>query len=253
MRPFVVFKLPRTGSTMFGRVLDAHPTVECAIEYLNPQTERPHKEKVAAFRAFYETRGPVSDEGPVAGQTMNPFKYDLSAADVASAFGPGWLGTAGRRLISSRRALPLKVVVLLRGDVLKQAVSQHLAQQRGDWFSNRDQVADPSVLQRQQVDVEALVQIVTTLRENADRLRALAADVRAPRHEVTFEELQADPAAAIGSVFDFLGVPRPDDGFDYTGGHKKMLSDDLRQVVANYDDIERDPRLAPYLGRQKTR
>jgi hypothetical protein len=64
---------------------------------------------------------------------------------------------------------------------------------------------------------------------------------------VTLEQLQADPKAGFDAMFEFLGVPAAPAGFDYTGGYTKVLSDDLRDVVANYEELERSPILAPYL------
>jgi len=64
---------------------------------------------------------------------------------------------------------------------------------------------------------------------------------------VTLERIQADPRGQFDAMFAFLGVPPAPAGFNYSGGYTKVLSDDLRDVVSNYEELERSPILAPYL------
>jgi hypothetical protein len=97
------------------------------------------------------------------------------------------------------------------------------------------------------IDVPGVARIVTSLRNVSERLRRLAADPRAECMHVTFEQLQDDPSGTFESVFEYLGVPPAQPGFDYTAGFTKLLSEDLRDVVANYVELERDPLLARYL------
>jgi LPS sulfotransferase NodH len=247
VRPFLVLKLPRTGSSMFGKVLDAHPSVICRNEYLNRLSEATRAEKVEAIRAFY--RHPDRLEGAVpdaaVGQTMNPYKYGLRPLDVASAFGPEWLGGSGRRLLAGRRKLPIRVILLLRGNLLKQAVSQQWAL-RYRHASSRHMV-DPAIVKRQEYDVPELVELVGNLRDRSERLRRFADELGAQVMSVTYEQLQTDRISTFDSVFAYLGVPPPAPGFDYSAGYTKLLAEDLRDVVANFAEIEREPVLAGYL------
>jgi hypothetical protein len=249
LQQFLVLKLARSGSTRFGSVLDAHPSVVCVNEYLNAHVDAPRRVKVRALRSFYRDppRGDPGRTVSVVGQTMSPFKYGLGISDIASAFGPSSLGAIGRRLTAGRRDLPIRLIVLLRENLLKQAVSLYLARSGLGWESSRHRVDDPSVLEGHMIDVPELVRTVTELRNNSKRLRQLAAGLRAETMEVTFEQLQDDPSSTFGSVFAYLGVPPAPAGFDYTAGFKKMLSEDLRDVVANYVELERNPVLSSYL------
>lgn len=249
MQQFLVLKLPRTGSTMLGHVLHAHPQVVCYTEYLNRVRDKTASEKVAFLRAFYEdppTRPP--DPDGALGQTMNPFKYDLDALDVASAWAPGWLPLSVRRVTVPYRRLPIRVLLLERRNKLKQAISHASVHQRGSYASDLDEVEDETELVGQTFDVAALEHQVTAAENRARRLRTVAQRLRAPRLVVTLEDVQADPKRAFDEMFDFLGVPAAPSDFDYTAGHTKVLSDDLRDVVANYDELQRSPILAPYLG-----
>jgi LPS sulfotransferase NodH len=249
MQQFLVLKLPRTGSTMLGHVLHAHPQVVCYTEYLNRVRDKTTAEKVAFIRAFYDdppTR--PSDENGALGQTMNPFKYDLDALDVASAWAPGWLPLAVRRATVPWRQLPIRVLLLERRNKLKQAISHASVHQRGSYASDLDDVEDEEELVGQTFDVAALEHQVVAAENRARRLKTVANRLRAPRMTITLEDVQADPQREFDAMFEFLGVPPVPEGFDYTAGHTKVLSDDLRDVVANYDELERSPILAPYLG-----
>jgi LPS sulfotransferase NodH len=252
MRGFLVLKLPRTGSSMFGKVLDAHPSVDCVNEYLNRYLYARRRVKVRALRSFY--RSPPLDDprgsARVVGQTMNPFKYKLGAAEIASAVAPSGLRLAGQRLIARRSQPPIRLIVLLRENLLKQAVSMYLALRRGKFESGRHKVDDLSVVKGQVIDVPKLASIVTTLRNDSERLRQLATRLHAETMHVTFEQLQDDPIGTFESVFEYLSVPPAPTDFDYTAGFKKILSDDLREVAENYEELERDPMLVPYLESQ---
>jgi LPS sulfotransferase NodH len=249
MRGFLVLKLPRTGSSMVGKVLDAHPSVECVNEYLNRYLDARRRVKIRALRSFYRSpplRDPQGSDR-VVGQTMNPFKYGLGAADIASAVAPFGLRLAGPRLMARRRQSPIRLIVLLRENLLKQAVSMYLARRRGKFEGSRHMIDDLSVVKRQVIDVPKLAGIVATLRNDSERLRQLATRLHAETMHVMFEQLQDDPVGTFESVFEYLRVPPAPTDFDYTAGFKKILSDDLRDVAENYEELERDPMLAPYL------
>jgi hypothetical protein len=233
---------------MLGHVLHAHPQIVCYTEYLNRVRDKSTAEKVDFLRAFYQdppTRPPDSDGA--LGQTMNPFKYDLDALDVASAWAPAWLPHRMRRATVPYRRLPIRVLVLERRNKLKQAISHASVHQRGSYASDLEDVEDDTELVGQAFDVQSLEHQVTAAENRARRLRTVARRLRAPRMSVTLEDVQADPKREFDAIFAFLGVPPVPDGFDYTAGHTKVLSDDLRNVVANYDELERSAVLAPYL------
>jgi LPS sulfotransferase NodH len=248
---FLVLKLPRTGSSMFGRVLNGHPGILCANEFLNPYEKQRRGPKVRALASFY--RDPPGEDGAsleAVGQTMNPFKYRLRPGDVAAALAPdssGALARLTRRLGRQPPPPPLKVVVLLRENVLKQGVSAYLSKRRGNHISNRDWVKNQKVLSTQEFDIGELRATVQRLAESAANLRAFAHGLGTPTMDVTYEDLQGDPVGIFDSVFDYLEVSRPPSGFDYAAGFRKMLSDDLRDVVANFDELQREPLLARYL------
>lgn len=244
MRRFLVLKLPRTGSTMFAKVLDNHPSVECVGEYLNHYRNARRRGKVRALRSFYRDR-PHDDPGRAVGQTMNPFTYGLGAPDIASAFGPR-PGPIGRGRAARYLEVPIQLIVLLRENLLKQGVSVYFAR-RNKWGASRHLIHDPSVLEGQVIDVPRLARIVTQLRADSERLRQLATELRAQTMHVTYEQLRDDPRGTFESVFEHLGVPPAQVGFDYTAGFMKVLSEDLRDVVANFAEVESHPLLASYL------
>jgi LPS sulfotransferase NodH len=245
MKPFLVLKLPRTGSSMFGKVLDNHPSVDCVNEYLTRYRAAPRRVKVRALRSFYRDRS-HDDPGRAVGQTMNPFRYGLRSSDVASAFEPR-RGLIRRPGVLRHGDVPIQVIVVLRENLLKQGVSAYFAHQRGKWESSRHLIDDPSVFERQVIDVAELTRIVARLRVKSERLRQFARELRGNTLHVTYEQLQNDPKGIFESVFSDLGVPPGQPGFDYTAGFTKVRSDDLRDVVTNFSEIEGHPLLSSYL------
>lgn len=249
MRAFLVLKLPRSGSTLFGRVLNSHPSIICRGEYMRRYGRRSTDEKIAILRTFY-FGGPERKATPPSGafgQTMNPFKYNLTSRHIAAAFGPEWLTPVGRRLTVRVRRLPIRVVVLLRNNALKQAISQASARQRGTYAFSRDEIEDESALHGQWFDVADLVRKTQAIAARSARIRQVARELRADTMHVSYEQLQADPRATLSSVFRFLEVPQAPESFNYTGGYTKVLSNDLRDIVANYEELEKEPTLTPYL------
>jgi LPS sulfotransferase NodH len=245
MKPFLVLKLPRTGSSMFGKVLDSHPSVDCVNEFLTRYRAAPRRVKVRALRSFYRDRS-NDDPGRAVGQTMNPFTYGLKSYDVASALEPR------RGLIRRPGGLrhgdaPLQLIVLLRENLLKQSVSAYFAHQRGKWESSRHLIDDPSAFESQVIDVAELTRMVARMRVRSERLRQFAVELRGNTMHVTYEQLQNDPKGIFESVFSHLSVPSGQRGFDYTAGFTKVRSDDLRDVVTNFADIEGHPLLSSYL------
>jgi LPS sulfotransferase NodH len=239
--PYLVLKLARTGSTLLSDVLASHPSVQCEREYLNAFLDAPTRGKVDALAAFY--RQPPSDVLAF-GQTMNPFKYGLAARDIAAAF-QAWPHRAARRVLPPR-PMPAKLIVLRRTNALKQAVSEVLAREI-TWASNLDEIDDPALLANRTFAVDELEAKVEQIEAASQGLGELAAALRAPTLDLSYEELQRDAPAVAQSTFAFLEVPAPPAGFDPEAGYTKVLSDDLREVVANYDDLTRSPTFAPYL------
>lgn len=234
---------------MFSHVLQSHPAVVCVSEYLNPFRRGTRDEKVAAIRAFYSDgrAGNHVPSGGTFGQTMNPLKYELAADDIAEAFRPAGQASVLGRLGSRFRKLPLRVVLLVRTNSLKQAVSEMSAEKRGNWASDRSRAGGTEAIAIETFDIAELQKKVKALSHRSIRLRRLMQSLHAEELEITYEELQTNPKALYGRVFDFLGVPPPPADFEYSAGFTKLLSDDLREVIANFDEVRAVPEFAKYL------
>jgi LPS sulfotransferase NodH len=136
--------------------------------------------------------------------------------------------------------------VLRRRNLLKQAVSRELARAHG-WQSSRHNVSSAEHLTGRVMDVDALKRAVRSLGQRSDQLGRVAERLSAETHNLWYEDLQDDPKAAVSAIFDFLGAAPPPDDFSYTAGYEKVHSDDLRDVVANFHELEATPVLARYL------
>ena len=59
---FLVLKLPRTGSTMLGDVLDSHPDISCKKEILNHLKDSDIKDKLNYLYNFYSNNLKVKNQ-----------------------------------------------------------------------------------------------------------------------------------------------------------------------------------------------
>lgn len=249
---FLIFKLPRSGSTMFGAVLNSHPALSCQNELLNRHQSAPTHEKLAHIEAFFGAGPATGGAHPIRGATMNPYKYALSGDDLARV--PSLKRGRPRRwpgfLAKSRRgpAAPVAILVLERANKLKQALSVYLSQERGSWESSLGGIKDKTALARRRFDLPRLRGLVQDLEAQAEGLTAIASRLSAGPLQVTYEDLVTQPAATYGRVFAHIGAPPVDADFDFTAGFTKIASDDLRELVENYDQLAADPALARYLS-----
>jgi LPS sulfotransferase NodH len=245
---FLVLKLPRTGSTLLCDVLDSHPEITCVGEALNPSEQQGRRKMRATLGDHY--RSAPSGAGTAVGVTINPFRYGISVHDINGALGPAWLPDRLRQL-SGRAVRPdLKVIVLVRSNLLKQAVSHQVALMNrsadGKFLVGREHV-DSRLVAVPKLDIDELRSAVAEWESQTARLRAYARALRREMLEICYEDLQTQPESTFRHLFDFLGATPPPDGFDFTAGFTKILSDDVRNFVSNPADLVADPLLGRYM------
>lgn len=125
----------------------------------------------------------------------------------------------------------VRIVHLVRENLLKTELSAASAVARGVWTSRHDTAGDakPPV----ELPVDGLVErldrragLIETHRRRWQR--------RSPYLEVRYEDLAADREGTVGAITDFLGVERwtdPDLRFS------KLNPERLEDSVANYDEV----------------
>ena len=236
---FLVLKLQRTGSSLFSAVLNSHPDVNCWPEILNKARDDPKKVQMSLMAKFLSgqpCRVPDKNSNnarTVFGATLNPFKHNLSCADLISAF--------------EKQPEKLSVICLTRSNKLKQAVSILIAEQFS-WRSSLTQFISPLEVRAKRVfDVQRLKKMVLGLELQSKQLRAMAHRVSSSTLDIEYESIYRNFDAAFSDVFDHLGLPHVVSGFDYPPGFQKILPDDIENIVINLDEIQSDRLLATYL------
>lgn len=217
-RTLVIASLPRTGSTLLGRLLAATGAVGDPKEYLNPMQVRDWQARIATS-AWTRLRhralsGPLV---PLAGRgrwSQARLAQHLDAIRLRRSAPSGWFGLKihwhhfERWFVSTGwppEALlrPRAWVLLTREDRVAQAVSWHRALLSGRWAAEQRPTL-PAVYDRRAIQ---------------RRLDVIAAHEAAWRvwfdhHQITplelrYEALIADPQAAVRSVLTAIGADAP--------------------------------------------
>ncbi|WP_017324079.1 sulfotransferase [Synechococcus sp. PCC 7336] len=237
---FLVLKLPRTGSTMLGKVLDSHSDITCVNEVLNSVKDADLQTKMASLTDHFATRlpNPAGPNQAIVGATINPFKYKLSPRHLQRAIAA----------IPGDRQAPeeLKIVMLLRKNKLKQAASAYMAIERGKWESNLKNL-DGDSNSKKWFDLGKLQWMAFKYWLQSYRLIRFTQAMSGNYLQVFYEDLLEQPEATFGQIFDYLGATPVSKGFDFSAGYRKIASDDIRDAIANYDSMRRYPFLRAYM------
>lgn len=237
---FLVLKLPRTGSTMLGKVLDSHREITCANEVLNSVKDADRQTKLTYLTDYFATHlsNPADRSSPMIGATLNPFKYNLSPQNLRYAF---------NAIPSDRQdAREPKIVLLLRKNKLKQATSAYMAIERDKWESNLKNL-DGDSNSKKLFDLGKLQWMAFKYWLQSYRLIRFTQAMSGNYLQVFYEDLLEQPEATFGQIFDYLGAAPVCEGFDFSAGYRKIASDDLRDTIANYDNMRRYPFLRAYM------
>lgn len=223
VKPFVVL-MPargRCGSTYFIESLKAHPEIDARLEVLYGLTDADKQLQTARDILTPNPQGPFRAIG---------FKTKLS--DVVDR----------ARLEGLLRDLGARIILLRRRNRVKQVISAFRAEElhprNQDWNLYRE--ADrpgPLVVPIQRFDfwLKRL--------EDADRdLREYVKSLGLPTLAVHYEDLLIFFEAAMARTFAFLEVPwQP-----VSGSALKNTSDDLREALANFEELKGHYRNTPY-------
>lgn len=237
----VVLKMPHSGSTWFAALLNRFPRTFVREESItktrsnnvNPEAIRRHvgtslarpTDKMVASRNgkhAYSPRAKHFDCGgcelAVLGLTMCPMKseapYDFPAGVTAAVF---------------RQTIPFKTIFWARTNVVKMVFASNGSKDRKGKFVRSRPPCD---------------EFARTLGYKAAQLRSLDALYDERRRvdasrvlKVRYEALQANEKGTLGRVARFLGVEERQLLKAATFVGEKRTSEDLRDVVANYNEL----------------
>lgn len=141
----------------------------------------------------------------------------LLRADIPSMYGGG-----------------VKLVHLVRQDVVAQAVSLSLARQTGRWTA-----AQEGNGRAPRFDARAIARGIAAAEAGNLNIRLIAGACGLPRSLVTYEQICADPATHVGRVLAFCGTPAP--GWQpRPPALKKQGGEEARAFAARYRALLRD-------------
>jgi hypothetical protein len=254
-----MIKLPRTGSTYLAHLLRSHPRISFHHEYLNPYATRKSEllrgplgmrgaRRIvhwaiakAKWRSLSELLGSETKDRSIVGASINPFKEGLTESALGRVINPA-----------------TRVIVLSRENLLKQHIS-HLnvlaEKAAGTTRPYKSYSEDGRPTDRRfHLGADSLAEI-EKLENQRRALFALVEAVEAPKLFLTYEAHVnvADKEPTLELLARFLDVDIPpgwreeDRPAKGVPRYHKLVSDDLRRVIENYDEIAANAAIAKFL------
>lgn len=219
---FVVFANYRTGSRLLTGLLDSHPLIRCEQELLLPFM-RPRRRKVLFPHLLVKSR--------YAGVNKDLYGWSLKLDQLLKVLIREIHGTPAR-FMRKLHVTGWKILYLSRRNVVRQALSNIIANTRGIWHHDRSE----NWTQHEKIGIDCrrwLWQIEWL--ENMHRLERKALK-GIPYFPVFYERdlLRADiQQATMDRVFEYLGIPTA----AVQASTFRISSDRLADHVQNYDEL----------------
>lgn len=223
--PYVILFVERDGSTYLTSLLSEHPHIDAIYERFAVLHQKGlgAAEQLAWVERYYAFPL-ISRIGAVGFKTKLADVLDLEAFTR-------FLHERGIKIIHMQRRNRIKAVV-------SRINARRLWEATGKWNLYREKDRLPPL----EID---LAEFAAFLREREEADQALSAYVNGlqlPALRVCYEELLTNRQRVLQETFSFLGVPF----VDVKGKTKKNTSDDLRDAVANFDDLRAAYAGSPY-------
>jgi LPS sulfotransferase NodH len=216
---FVIFAQGRTGSSLLAQLLDSHPRIRCEGELLARGHRFPPGRRRSALRYL---------EGRSAAFTGRAYGFKVKIYQLREdqeMSDPG-------AFLSALHARGWRILHLRRQDLLRQVLSNLVAEERGAWHLEEGD---------HEIPMTPLVVAPEVVLEGLARRRAHAADEEAalggiPRLELVYERDLLDPArhqATADRVCAWLGLPAA----PVRSRLRRINRGRLRELVANHEAL----------------
>ena len=232
---FCIVTTGRTGSTRLRLLLDSHPRIVC------------HGELFGENLTTLAAAGSELHSQLIAERTADPAAFMVRRAFAATDVDAvgfkilyGQLLTRWPGLLEALRAdRDVRIVHLVRRNAIKRFLSAYFVGTVTHKHLCRHDETPPAV-----APVTIPVAALLADLEKAGRDAALLRDVFRdhPCHEVVYEESLDDNGPAMQEVQAFLGVPPA----RLSVPIRKILPDDPRQLIANFDEVAAAVRGTPF-------
>ncbi len=220
---FVILFPGRTGSTFLVSALDSHPDVEAKGEVLDGLRAKGVETQRAWVNRYL--RGPAVGRSKAIG-----FKTKLRDVLDQEAF------TAAVERYNTQ------IIVLDRRNDVKHAVSRITARVLRERTGRWNRYEGSEELGLLEIDPEDFASRLGAVEEEKGVIRSFVDGLDRPHLHIDYEDLCADPPATFETVFKYLGVR----SLPVAGATLKNTSDDLREVIANFDELRKLYAGTPY-------
>jgi LPS sulfotransferase NodH len=211
---FVLLFPGRSGSTYLISALDAHPAITAKGEVLDPLRPQGPQAQLDWTRRYF--RGPIVNRSKAVG-----FKTKLR--DVLDQDGFA-------RILTE---LDARLIYLDRRNDVKHAISRITARRLKDTTGRWNRYDGDSTMEAFDVDVEDFATRLEAVEAEKATISEYVGAVDRPLLHLDYEDLLAEPDATFHRVLAFLGLPPS----PIRGNTLKNTSDDLRDVVTNFDAL----------------
>ncbi len=239
MTRFVIFTLPRTGSTLLSKSLNKHPEIFCDDEifhfsfrdYFSPQQFRFWKIRFLPKKINYIINYPRTslilknflDQFYTNKQGENFKARGFKLMYYQTFYTPG--------LISYLKKNNIKVILLLRENILRNALSDLRARATGIYHNQDDNEEQRSGLSKFTVDTETLKQRMDNIIKQNKKLANIVHDTNYLK--IRYEDF-TDWNVTMNRIAKFLNVSTT----EISAGAKKLNPDNLTDMIENYSEVE---------------
>jgi Sulfotransferase domain len=229
---FVILTCPRSGSTWLSTALSSHPQVHTYggvfIERDRGDRRPLPEDRFPPGGRFYEWRA-------AGGRSVAGYLDALYGSKTGMS--TGFKLMYGQ--VRLRPGVPLyllrkrvRVVHLVRHDLLDAIISEETARARGWWHS--DAVGPRAENRPVMLDPQVVVAALRQRRRAIHQVRRALALSHQPTHEVGYEELRDDPARGFAALARFLGV---DPQADFSSPLERINRFGKEAMVQNYTEV----------------
>ena len=209
---FVVVMTGRSGSSYLIDLLNSSHSIDARGEQFSGM--RSAKRQLAWLKRVY--RDPVAPE-------IGAIGFKTKVQDILDK----------DRFAELMREEEARVIVLRRKNIVKSVVSWFNAERlfagTGEWNLGGERSSSSPI----NVDSTLFAKRVSLMEQATMQLEEFCERLPAPRLYLHYEDLLTSLDTTLDAVFRFLDVPRT----DTSCGIRKNTSDNLREAIANFDEI----------------
>jgi hypothetical protein len=239
MTKFVIFTLPRTGSTLLSKSLNKHPEIFCDDEIFHFSFKNyfsPNQFRFLKIRFFPKKINYIINY-PVTYLKLNSFldKYfrnKRGESFKAKGFKLMYYQTYYMPgLIDYLKKNDVKIILLLRKNVFRNALSNMRARKTGVYHHRKENVKTISGLPKLNVNVAVLKNKMKRIIHQNKKLKHIAENM--DHIKIWYEDF-TDWNNTMNKIFDFLGVSQQ----DVSASAKKLNPDKAEDMITNFIEVK---------------